>query len=222
MKEVDLIAYFHGTEIPSKLLKMENVTPSQYFGDKKTHRDVRNMGLTWAAAGFAVFLPDYIGFGITSQEDHPYVYYPEMFQSNYDGLLAVKSFLKENGYGYDNRLFLTGWSQGAGASLSAHRYIQENHADAFQIIASSGLAGPYNFHRFAMSALANQEEKVDILPILSWGLFALNKYSTLKRPTDQIYAYPVFDQMSALIVPSMIPKDVFNPLFLMISRVSVR
>src|SRR5690625_7846936 len=61
--------YCHGTEIPSKILKADNITPSLYTGSMETHRDVRNMGLGWASKGFVVFIPDYIGFGITLTKD---------------------------------------------------------------------------------------------------------------------------------------------------------
>ena len=78
------------------------------------------MGLTWASAGYTVFIPDYIGFGLTLGKDHPYLYYPEMFISN-----------------------------------------------DFTVVASSGLAGPYNFKRFAESFLERKNEEIDALPIFS-------------------------------------------------------
>ena len=211
---VRLIMYCHGTEIPSALLGADKITPSSYKGDLKTHRDVRNMGLGWASAGYAVFIPDYVGYGLTLGKDHPYLYFPEMFLSNFDGLLAVKSFLAETELVYDNRLFLAGWSQGAGAALSAHKYIQEKHSPSFTVVATSGLAGPYNFEKTAIETLKKRDEEVAILPIISWGIYSLNKFSSLKRPTDQLYAYPVFDQLSSVLTPSNKASNVFNNVFL--------
>lgn len=209
-----LIMYCHGTELPSVRLNVEKITPSLYAGQKENFGDVRNMGLSWGTAGYAVFIPDYIGFGLTLGKDHPYVYYPEMFISDIDGLLAVKKALQQQKLDYDNRLFLTGWSQGAGAALSAHRYIQENYADDFTIMATSGLSGPYHFSRFAESFLERRSEDIAALPIFSWGLYALNKFSNLRRPTDQLYSYPVYDQFASILVPSKKPDQVFNPYFL--------
>lgn len=212
--KVYLLMYCHGTELPSVRLNVEKITPSLYDGGKEDFRDVRNMGLTWASAGYAVFIPDYIGFGLTLGKDHPYLYYPEMFISNIDGLLAVKERLQQKGLPYDNRLFLTGWSQGAGAVISAHKYIQENYAADFTVVASSGLAGPYNFKRFAESFLERKNEEIDALPIFSWGLYSMNKFSSLKRPTDQLYTYPVYDQFSSILTPSKKPAQVFSEYFL--------
>ncbi len=211
---IKLLMYCHGTELPSVRLNVAKITPSGYDGSVSDFRDVRNMGLGWATAGFTVFIPDYIGFGLTLGKDHPYLCYPEMFVSNIDGLLAVKKALQEKGMSYDNRLFLAGWSQGAGASLSAHRYIQESYTADFTVVATSGLAGPYNFARFAESFLGRKHEKLDALPIFSWGLYSLNKFSGLRRPTDQLYSYPVYDQFSSILVPSQKPEEVFNGYFL--------
>ncbi len=211
---VDLLMYCHGTEIPSQTLGADNITPSLYTGSSKTHNDVRNMGLGWASKGFVVFLPDYIGFGLTIDKEHPYIYYPELFLSNIDGLLAVKKHLLKSNLSYDNQLFLTGWSQGGGACLSAHKYIQEQYASEFTVEASSGLAGLINFERFHDEILSLGDDDSDVMPILSWAVYAVNKFSVLKRPTDQIYSYPVYDQMSALLSPSKKPGKAFKPYFI--------
>ena len=211
-----LIMYCHGTLAPSATLGADASTPSLYQGSNETSSasEIRNMGLGWAGAGYTVFIPDYIGYGLTSGKEHPYVYYPEMFISNIDGLLAVKQWLKQKGLSYNNRLFLTGWSQGGGASLSTHRYIQEKYPDEFTVVASSNLSGPYNFLRFAESFLTHRSENNEALLVFSWGLYAVNKFSGLRRPTDQIYSYPVYDQLSALVIPSNKPNDIFNQFFL--------
>ncbi len=79
------ITYLHGTQLPLEVLGVDKVTPSNYDGsgsgsDNHDFREVKNMGLAWASAGYAVFMPDYIGYGATLGKDHPYVYYPEMFK----------------------------------------------------------------------------------------------------------------------------------------------
>lgn len=211
---VHLLMYCHGTELPSKLIGADNVTPSLYTGSKDTHNDVRNMGLGWASAGYVVFIPDYIGFGHTLGKDHPYIYFPELFKANIDGLLASKSFVTDKSLTYNNNLFIAGWSQGGGACLSAHKYIQENYSSDFNVIASSSLAGLTNVVLFTDNVMKKQDENLTVLPILSWGIYSINKFSSLKRPTDQIYSYSVFDQMSSILTPSSKPSEIFNHVFL--------
>ena len=145
---IHLVAYFHGTNVPMKILGSEQKIPSNYDGSTKNWREVRFCGITLAMSGYCVLLPDYIGYGITADKEHPFIYYPELFKANIDALLATKRFFEQQHLFYDNRLFLAGWSQGAGASLSAQKYIEANYTDEFKVVASSNLAGPYNFTRF--------------------------------------------------------------------------
>ncbi len=216
VNEIRLLVYLHGTEIPSKMLGADKITPSHFDGGIEDYRDVRNMGLGWASAGYTVFIPDYIGFGITLGKDHPYLVYSEMFVSNIDGLLAVKDALKQKSFSFNNKLFITGWSQGAGAALSMNKFIQESYAKEFEITGTSGLSGPYNFYRFAESFLEKTNENIKALPIFSWGLYSLNKFTSLRRPYDQMYSYPVFDQFSSILGPSNKPSEIFNAYFLKI------
>lgn len=217
VSKIYLISYFHGTQLPVNLLDVynpDNETPSNYAGGKDHFREIRNMGLTWASAGFTVFMPDYVGFGLSKDYEHPYMYYPEMFKANIDGLLAVKAFFASKNISYDNRLFLGGWSQGGGACLSAHKYIQTEYSSEFTVVASSSLAGPHNFAKFVDEILNKKDKDLNIYNIFSWAMYALNKYSTLKRPTDQLYAYPVYDQTSSIFPPSKKPAEIFNDYFL--------
>jgi hypothetical protein len=210
----NLLMYTHGTELPSEILGAKDISPSNYSGEMDKNRDVRNMGLGWASAGYVVFMPDYIGYGITIGTDHPYMYMEEMFVSNIDGLLAAKQFILNNAeMSYDNRLFLAGWSQGGAASLSTHRFVQEQYPSEFNVLGSSHLAGPHNFERFHNDKMGRAGEEVLIMPIFSWSVYSVNKFSELKRPTDQLYNYPVFDQMSSILTPSSDPEIVFKPYF---------
>ncbi|MBX7043869.1 MAG: hypothetical protein K1X85_13305 [Ignavibacteria bacterium] len=209
-----LLMYTHGTEMPSEALGARDISPSNYAGETDKNRDVRNMGLGWASAGYVVFMPDYIGYGLTIGTDHPYMYLPEMFISNIDGLLAAKQFIKKNtSLLYGNNLFLAGWSQGGAASLSAHRHIQEQYPSEFKILGSSHLAGPHNFKRFHNEILSKGGEEVETMPIFSWAVYSINKFSELKRPTDQIYQFPVSDQMTSIFTPTKDPDKVFKASF---------
>lgn len=211
---VRLLAYFHGTIVPLEMFGIRNQVPSFYRGQKEGFYETINLGFSFATAGYTVFIPDYIGYGITSDREHPYVYYPELFKANIDGLIASQEFLKQSGFSEAGRLFLTGVSQGGGASLSAHRYIQENYAAHFTVVASSQYAGPYNFQEFIYSVFRDKDKKLTALNLYTWAGYTLTKFSGIKRPTDRIFTYPVFDQVAAFNPPSQIPSAVFNPYFI--------
>lgn len=211
----ELIVYMHGTHPPLNFSVANKQSPSIYDGSGNdwtnlSFLEVRNIALALASSGYAVFMPDYIGYGITSDKEHPYIYYPELFESNIDGILAALDCMEELGYGENRNIFLAGWSQGAGASLSAHKYIEERYNDQLTVLASSSLAGPYNFVAFLTDVLQRKDYECEIMHMVCWAAYTLNKFSELKRPTDQIFTYPVYDQVSAIRPPSKVPAKVFN------------
>lgn len=216
-KNVDstyLMMYCHGTLVPSKLLGSRTSTPSFYQGSKDNFFEVRNVGLAFATQGYTVFLPDYIGYGITEEKEHPYILFREQYKSNIDGMLAAKKAVSKNGKLFDNRLFIAGWSQGAGCAISAHRFTQESYSSEFNVVASSGYAGPYDFERFAEEILVRPHQAADVMPLFCWYAYVMNRYEGLNRPTDQIFTFPVFDQFSAVLAPSNIPSIILQDYFL--------
>lgn len=211
---IDFVTYCHGTIVPLKLMGVNDQIPTFYKGGKEDFAEIRNIGLTWASAGYSVFMPDYIGYDLTKTKEHPYVYYPELFKSIRDGDLAIKQYFKTLSNFYDDSMFLAGWSQGGGASLSAQRYFEATMPSEFNIKASLNLSGPYNFKRFIKSVFDHKDQKNDKINIYSWALYSLNKFSELNRPNDRYWSYPVFDQVSAFNPPSTVPSEIFNNFFI--------
>lgn len=217
----ELVAYFHGTQLPLKSFEEKQI-PTYYQGqatDEDDFKEVKNTGLAWASAGYAVFMPDYIGFAMTAGVEHPYLYYKELFNANIDGVTAARAFLRERGHAPDNRLFLAGWSQGGGAALSANKLIQSWNGgkpqnERLEVVATSCLAGPYNFFRSLTDLLQDRGESDKVVYIQSWGIYAVNRFSGLKRPADQIWKVPVYDQMSSFFLGSSVPKDVYTQYFI--------
>jgi len=208
------MGYFHGTVIPLNVFGVKKSVPSLYDAGKTDFFEVRNIGLAYASAGYTVFMPDYIGYGSTAGEEHPYVYYPELFKACIDGMLACKTYFSEQQMSYDNRVFLGGWSQGGGASLSAHKYIQTAYQSEFSVVASSSLAGPHDCKEFLLDVFRNKFEEYQMVNIYSWALYVMNNFSDVKRPNDQIWKYPVFDQASSFNPPSKIPADIVRAPFM--------
>lgn len=211
---VYFISYFHGTLIPLNVFGVKKAVPSLYDLQKENFYEVRNIALAWASAGYTVFMPDYIGYGSTEKEEHPYIYYPELFKSCIDGMKACKTYFNNEQLAYDNRVFLAGWSQGGGASLSTHKFIQEGYANEFQVVASSSLAGPHDCKEFLFDVFRNKDQEYQLVNIYSWALYSINTFSGLKRPNDQIWTYPVYDQASSFSTPSKIPAQLIREGFM--------
>lgn len=99
-----------------------------------------------ASMGFIVVVPDYIGFGASSQLPHPYLHAASTTQSIIDMLRAVKEFGSQEKIVAKptNDLYIFGYSQGGWATMHLQKAIEKNYSSEFNLKASSCAAGPYS------------------------------------------------------------------------------
>lgn len=99
-----------------------------------------------ASMGYIVIIPDYIGFGSSENITHPYLHKESTVKSVENLIIATGEMfdvgLVEGGWNQD--VFLMGYSQGGWSTLSTHKYISEMSNPPFNIVASSCGAGPYD------------------------------------------------------------------------------
>ena len=206
-----LCVYLHGTNWPIEKIAAEQKMPSNYFNNRSTKSggEVATCGMPLASSGLAVVMPDYIGFGETADKEHPFIYYPELRNANIDGLRALRNYLKLKG---KQNVWLAGWSQGGGAALSLHYYIQQEYKDEFEVKSSSCLAGPYNYEGLLESVLRDSTGLVPPTALCTWSVYVLNRFAVHRNP-DQIYTFTVTDQTSAMMNFVGGVWDCFRPYF---------
>lgn len=100
----------------------------------------------FASAGFVVVMPDYLGFGASTQVFHPYLHMESTVTSILDLFRAVKEMssktdLKLN---LSKDLYLMGYSQGGLSTLQLHKAIETSYSGEFNLKAVGCGAGPYN------------------------------------------------------------------------------
>ena len=105
------------------------------------------IGRIFAAGGYQVILPDYLGMG-EGPGPHPYCHGESEATATLDMIRAIREAQASgefSGMEPDNgEVFLTGYSQGGHAAMATHKYVEENNLlDEFNIIASGPCSGPY-------------------------------------------------------------------------------
>ena len=127
---------------------------------QKTHVASQYAGHEWlygaAAAlyyGYAVAMPDQPGMGGDGESYHPFCHAKSLAYSLVDSLAAVARlpaqdpYLARHGYGWDGRLYLLGYSEGAYTALAAVKEL-EAHPGAplgpFTLQGSACMAGPFD------------------------------------------------------------------------------
>ncbi len=98
-----------------------------------------------ASTGFIVSVPDYLGFGASSNMYHPYLDKESTIQTVTDMLKAVEELTANHlNFEASNDLYITGYSQGGWATMQLQKAIEDNTISEFNLKASSCGAGPYD------------------------------------------------------------------------------
>lgn len=138
-----------------------------------------------ASMGFIVVVPDYIGFGASSQLPHPYLHAESTTQSILDMLRAVTELSTDDKIlaKPTKDLFIFGYSQGGWATMQLQRAIEKNYSSEFNLIASSCAAGPYSIE--LMNEHITSQTDYEMPYFLT---YLLNSYHSLK-----LFANPLSD-----------------------------
>ena len=97
-----------------------------------------------ASPGFIVAVPDFIGFGASSDVLHPYFVEEATTSAITDMLIAAKELAKQKSVNFNGKLFLAGYSQGGYATMATHKYIEKSGLTGFNLIASFPASGGYD------------------------------------------------------------------------------
>ncbi len=97
----------------------------------------------FAADGYAVVMPDYLGLG-TGDRLPIYMHAETEATATVDMLVACKTLSSSLGLQHNGQLFLTGYSQGGHASMATHRYLQEHPERNLHVTASAPMSGAYD------------------------------------------------------------------------------
>ena len=139
-----IVIYSHGTSLPKDAVASEFGGHEWIFGAAAA-----------AYYGFAVAMPDQPGMGGDGTDFHPFCHGKSLAYAIVDSIPAIRRTfeedpcLVENGYAWDGRIFLVGYSEGGYASLAAAREM-ETHREAFggegnfMLAGSACMAGPFD------------------------------------------------------------------------------
>jgi predicted esterase len=210
--------YHHGTLLPFPYEMGMGATdaPSLFKFETKYHKgafdQVRALGILPASYGYFVSMPDYAGYSISRDLEHPYNVGSELAESSIDMLFAARSFAQKMGIKTSEEVYLTGWSEGAGAAYHVLKLIEQDYNKVIVAGAISILAGAYTMTD--LTTYLALQKKCDEAEIYNWTLYAYLKFSEVDISALPIWKYQVRNQTEAIVTPSKKPKEIFQPEFL--------
>ncbi|CAL2105632.1 conserved exported hypothetical protein [Tenacibaculum sp. 190524A02b] len=205
---LDMISYQHGTIIDNR------EAPSNFTQSIVSYVSP----CIFASIGYITVLPDYIGYGSSSSFPHPYEHGESLATASRDMIRATREFIeKKNKINVSKKLFLSGYSEGASATMALHQLLQEKHPDEFTVTANSSAAGAYDKKAF-LEATMSKDKQLNFLNYYIWVLDTYNKIYSINLSYSDIYKAPfnsvietegVFANLS-----SQNPKDIFKESFI--------
>jgi pimeloyl-ACP methyl ester carboxylesterase len=136
-------------DVPSNMLSMESV---------------------FTMKGYAVIMPDYVGYGLSRDEVHPYLHWRNAAQTAVDLLNCMPELLDHYGYSYPIDVVVTGYSQGGAVALGVTRMLEE--LDETWIVRKlyAG-AGPYDPAGTYLYSMERNEMGIPVaIPLIVMGM----------------------------------------------------
>lgn len=163
-----LIAYGRGTT-PFKTHTMANPE------DPET---IRLMAF-FAAQGYVVVATDYLGYALSGYSYHPYMHADTEASSMIDSIRATRNAASSLGFTLNEKVMVTGYSQGGHASMATQRAIEQSDAEEIILVAAVHIAGPYSISGALIDGVKNPILGVQALvpfQITSWQKIYGNVY----------------------------------------------
>ena len=144
--------------------------------------------------GYALIIPDYIGYGVTSDKVHPYLVMELTATNVLDMYYAVVPFLEKAGCAPEHDdIYLMGYSQG-GATTMAVQHAIEHHDKPIKIRRVFAGGGPYDIkYTYDQFVETNWASYPCAVPIMMQGMVVGNKLDLDMSMMMQPFIYENLD-----------------------------
>ena len=159
-----------------------------------------SMEMIFLMKGYAVIMPDYVGYGLSREEVHPYLHWRNAAQTAVDLLNCMPELLDYYGYSYPKDVVVTGYSQGGAVALGVARmieenYHQENEWSVRKLYAGAGPYDPAGTYLFSMER--NEMGIPAAIPLIVMGL---NDAYELGFTLDEFFLDPLLSNYEDWVV----------------------
>ncbi|MDH5398353.1 MAG: lipase family protein [Cyclobacteriaceae bacterium] len=176
---------------------------SLQHGTIATHRDAPSVNwgdytqLCWfASLGYIIAIPDYIGFGESSDILHPYYHQGYTAGAVVDMLKGVEEFVDLEKMNFNGDLFLAGYSEGGYATMAAHKAIESENPEGFNLVASAPAAGGYDL--FHMQSYFTSQDTYNEPFYIAYVAMAYKNVYGWSHPLTEIFNEPYASKIPEL------------------------
>ncbi|MBV7538793.1 prolyl oligopeptidase family serine peptidase [Duganella sp. sic0402] len=202
-----VMLYAHGTSVLSS-----------FDMAKLTSNEPRLIAALFAAQGYIVVAPNYVGYADTTAGYHPYLDADQQSADMIDALRAARTVFTSISANASSRLMVTGYSQGGFVAMATQRAMQTSFPSEFAVTAVAPLSGPYALTLFGDSIFngAPTTGSAGFIPMLinAGQRAGAGLYSSTSDIYEPKYAsgidrlLPGTQSLSALVAAGKLPNDV--------------
>ena len=142
--------------------------------DAEAPSNMPSMESVFTMKGYAVIMPDYVGYGLSRDEVHPYLHWRSAAQTAVDLLNCMPNLLAYYGYTYPTDVVISGYSQGGAVALGVARMLEELQHDSetnWTIRKLYAGAGPYDPAGTYLYSMERDEMGIPAaIPLIVMGL----------------------------------------------------
>ena len=149
-----------------------------------------------ASMGYITVVPDMIGFGESNEVFHPYYVEDPTATAVIDMLDAARAVAAEKNVDFNGRLFLAGYSQGGYATMAAHKALEADDENEYEIVASFPGAGGYD-----VSAMHDYFLGLDTYPNPHYIAYVGMSYRSFYGENDVLASF--FNEPYASRIPTL-------------------
>jgi hypothetical protein len=198
-----IVLYAHGTST-AKSYNIADITPGTTPGTYENAAGAEGslVAAMYAAHGFIVVAPNYLGYDVSSLPYHPYLNEEADAVDMVDALRAAKTHLTTAGITPSDKLFVTGYSEGGYVAMATDKIIGRDYGSEFTVTASLPMSGPYNLVGFGDAVVGTR-------PNAGATLFVPLQIDSYQHAYANVYTSPsdVYHSPYDTTVPGLFPTD---------------
>lgn len=163
-----------------------------------------------STTGMITVVPDFLGFGESADITHPYYVEEGEAVPVVDMIHAAIEMVQDSAWIWNNKLLLTGYSEGGYVTMAAHKYIQEHPETNLEVTASASGAGAYDqvHMRDYFFGLTTYDQPF----YLAYAIFGAREFQQTTEPMSRYFQQPYADRIPNLFDGSLGSSEINDQL----------
>ncbi len=195
----------HGT------IFLDSEAPSYNFYPAK-NSTFRLISLFTGIYGFALAMPDYIGYGNSKGHYHPYMIKKSLAKSSIDMVKASINFCEENSIPVKRDVYITGYSEGGYAAMATAEKLQKKPEYLLNVKAAAPLDGVYDLETMGLGIVSGNNLPFPMSVFVGFLIYSYSETYLYDVILDEMLNSPYSSIIPTLFDGTKTPEEIDSQL----------